>query len=333
MELSHLEKLSGIPGVTGDTSALIRSLAGMAEGYARWEVDPLGSLIVHKKGAARRERPLLLWTPVDEPGLMVTGAEPDGSLKFILSGSLDRRTVPGRRVAVGERRLTGIVGGKAVHHAGKAEREKPVDTGKLRLDIGAADAEEAEALVQKGDTAAFAAHFERMGESRVKGRMLGWRAGAAVLLSLIRSELPFDTVFAFTALHQSGDGGSAALANRVRPSQAVLVCPVPADDTPGGDGNFSLGAGPVLPAAGEREAMDRGLVSRLRQAADALGIPAQLSALAGKSGVSGVQQAAGGVRTAAAGYPVRYLRSPAQVLDMDDLQALRALLEAFLADA
>ena len=123
MELSHLEKLSGIPGVTGDTSALIRSLAGMAEGYARWEVDPLGSLIVHKKGAARRERPLLLWTPVDEPGLMVTGAEPDGSLKFILSGSLDRRTIPGRRVAVGERQLTGIVGGKAVHHAGKAERE------------------------------------------------------------------------------------------------------------------------------------------------------------------------------------------------------------------
>lgn len=332
MELSQLEKLSGIPGVTGDTAALIRSLAGMAEGYARWEVDPLGNLIVYKEGAARRESPLLLWTPVDEPGLRVTGAGPDGSFKFILSGDLDRRTVPGRRVIAGERQLAGVVGGKAVHHAGKAEREKPVATDQLRLDVGAADAEEAEALVRKGDTAAFAARFERLGESRVKGRMLGWRAGAAVLLSLIRAALPYDAVFAFTVLNQAG-GGSAVVANRVRPARAVLVCPVPADDTPGGDGNFSLGAGPVLPAAENRGVMDKGLAAALRQAANACGIPAQLSALTGKSGVSGVQQAAGGVRAAVAGYPARYLRSPAQVLDIDDLQALEALLRAYLAEA
>ena len=115
---------------------------------------------------------------MDEPGLMVTGIEKDGSLKFTRVGETDRRTIPGRRVKVGPDGIPGVIGGKAVHHAAASERDKPAEPDKLRIDIGAANEEEAKALVHLGDTAAFQAEFERLGLHRLKGKALSSGRGA-----------------------------------------------------------------------------------------------------------------------------------------------------------
>ena len=332
MKLSHLEKLSGLSGVSGDESAVAREIIAKIEGYARWELDPLGNLLVYKEGAERRESPLLLFTPMDEPGLMVTGSEEDGSLKFTRVDETDRRTIPGRRVKVGPDGIPGVIGGKAVHHAAASERDKPAEPDKLRIDIGAANEEEAKALVHLGDTAAFQAEFERLGLHRLKGKALSSRAGCAVLISLSREPIPYDTLFAFTVLREAGEGGSSVVSSRLHPGRAVMVAPVPADDIPGGGETFSLGGGPVIPAAEQRGGFDKGMVETLRALAASAEIPAQLAALPGRSGASGIQHSAGGVRTAVAGFPVRYPESPAQVVDETDLQAVEKLLLAYMAE-
>ena len=245
MKLSHLEKLSGLSGVSGDESAVAREIIAKIEGYARWELDPLGNLLVYKEGEARRESPLLLFTPMDEPGLMVTGIEKDGSLKFTRVGETDRRTIPGRRVKVGPDGIPGVVIDIRIVPPA-SERDKPVEPDKLRIDIGASSEEEAKAFVHLGDTAAFQAEFERLGLHRLKGKALSSRAGCAVLISLIREPLPYDTLFAFTVLREAGEGGSSVVASRLHPGRAVMVAPVPADDIPGGGETFSLGGGPVI---------------------------------------------------------------------------------------
>ena len=74
------------------------------------------------------------------------------------------------------------------------------------------------------------------------------------------------------------------------------------------------------------------MVETLRALAASAEIPAQLAALPGRSGASGIQHGAGGVRTAVAGFPVRYPESPAQVVDETDLQAVEKLLLAYMAE-
>ena len=130
MKLSHLDKLSNLSGVSGDESAVAQEIISKIEGYARWELDPLGNLIVYKEGENRREEPLLLFAPMDEKGLMVSGIEKDGSLKFTRIGDTDRRAIPGHRVKVGANGIPGVIGGKAIHHV--HAKDTYLDTANIR---------------------------------------------------------------------------------------------------------------------------------------------------------------------------------------------------------
>lgn len=332
MKLSHLDKLSNLSGVSGDESAVAQEIISKIEGYARWELDPLGNLIVYKEGENRREESLLLFAPMDEKGLMVSGIEKDGSLKFTRIGDTDRRAIPGRRVKVGANGIPGVIGGKAIHHTSSSERDKPVEPDRLRIDIGAETEEAAKALVQVGDMVSFDTGFERLGLHRLKGKALTSRAGCAVLIALIREKLPYDTVFAFTVLREAGEGGSSVVAASVQPGRAVMAAAVPADDLPGGGENVCLGGGAVIPASEPRGVFDKGMVAALREVARSGDIPAQLSSLTAASGAAGIQHAGGGVRTAVVGYPVRYPESPVQVVDENDLDAVEQILRQYIAE-
>ena len=55
------------------------------------QVDPLGNLIVWKKGARAAGNRLMLCAHMDEVGLIVTHVTEEGFLKFDFVGGVDRR--------------------------------------------------------------------------------------------------------------------------------------------------------------------------------------------------------------------------------------------------
>ncbi len=324
MKLSHLDRLSGISGISGDESAVAEAIIRKIDGYARWERDSVGTLFVYKEGKERRHEPMLVMTHMDETGLLISHITDDGYLRFIPVGEIDSRVLPGRQVLVGGNKVPGVISCKAIHQTTREEREKPVPADRLLIDIGAANREEAEKLVKIGDSAVFLSEFERLGGRRVKGKALDARIGCAILISLIRADLRYDTVFAFTTRHHTGSGESFA-AYTVQPARAVVIGGIASDDLPGGKGDCALGKGGVLPLIERRTRYDRTFASKVVALAAEKGIPLQTGCVLTDTGTGLVHHSRGGVPSVFLGLPCRYTGSPAVVADEADMEAVEAL--------
>lgn len=331
MKLSHLDRLSGLSGISGDEQAVAAAIIRRIDGYARWELDPMGTLYVYKEGKERRNEPLLVQTCMDETGMLISHITDEGYLRFLTVGELDSRILPGRQVLVGENRIPGIISCKAIHQTSREEREKPIPSDKLLIDIGASGKEAAEQLVKVGDSAVFLSEFERLGGRRVKGKALDARMGCAILISLIRAELAYDTVFAFTTRHHAG-GGESFAAFHVNPARAIVIGGIASDDLPGGKGDCALGKGGVLPLMERGTRYDRQFASEAVAAAAEAGIPLQTAyALTGTTPAGRVHHSLGGIPTVFLGLPCRYIGSPAVVADEADMEAVEALTMALIA--
>ena len=329
-----LEKLCLLPGVSGDESAVASEILSLIEDYCEAETDPLGSIIARKKGARSSDKVILFDAHMDEVGLMVTAAAEDGSLLFTTVGGIDPRVLLGRQVLVGEDALPGVIGGKPIHLQDADERKTAVPADKLRIDIGCRNREEALSLAKPGDTVAFLPEFARFGNGAFRGKAIDDRFGCAVLVDLIRSELPVDCTFVFSVQEEATGFGAEAAAFSVRPDIAVAVEATSAADIPGVSGAdcaCKLGGGAVLSLLDKGALYPQPLTRRCAAIAEQKGIPFQYkTAVAGRNDASAYQKTAGGAEVLAISAPCRYIHSPQCVIREEDMRAVRELLFALL---
>ena len=138
-------------------------------------------------------------------------------------GAIDRRVLLGKPVLVGPKRVPGVVGLKAFHLVSREEEKSVPKLDEFYIDIGARDRAGAEAQVALGDTAAFDSDAGDFGAGLFQGKALGSRLGCAVLLTLLRDELPMDCTFVFTAQKVVGARGAFGAAFSVTPEVALVV--------------------------------------------------------------------------------------------------------------
>ena len=260
----------------------------------------------------------------------MTGIDEKGFLSFAPVGGVQPEVTGGRMVLVGDDGIPGMVGCKPVHLCDEKERCDPGKLSAMKIDIGAKDKADAEKRVAPGDMVTFTGPVLHYGEGRVAGRALDDRAGCAMLLAMIREELPCDCCFSFTVQEEVGCFGGKTAAYALRPDIAVAVETTTAGDLAGVPEERKvcrLGQGPVV------SFMDRGtiytydLYKKVRALADENGIPNQT-----KEGVFGgnesrsLMTAAGGCEVMAISIPSRYLHSPACVADEKDIENTLELL-------
>ncbi len=97
-----LEKLCSIGGVSGREDKVREFIISEIDGFADWRVDPLGNLIVHKKGKSPAKNKVMFDAHMDEVGMIVTYITDEGMLKFSAVGGVDPRVYLGRSVKVGD---------------------------------------------------------------------------------------------------------------------------------------------------------------------------------------------------------------------------------------
>ena len=330
-----LKKLCTLPGVSSWEDQVRECVLNLAGQYAtELRVDAMGNVIAFKEGAKATGSKLLLTAHMDEVGLMVRAITDEGYLKFDTVGAIDRRVLLGKRVLVGPRKLPAVVGLKAYHLVSRDEEKNVPKLEDFYLDIGAKNKEEAQSLVSLGDVAAFDSQPEELAPNLLKGRALDSRVGCAVLLWLLREQLPMDCTFVFTAQQEVGARGAFGAAFSVQPEIALVLEGAPAADLPGVPEHKKrcvLGRGAVLPFMDRGMVADRRLFETLRSLAEAEDIPWQLRETTDGAGDGGAVQRAGtGVRTAAIAVPVRYAHTPATLADAGDVEAVYRLTRAFL---
>ena len=333
---SLVKELCLLNGVSSGEDEVRDFLIQQARPYAdHLRVDALGNLIVFKRGEKATGSKLMLTAHMDEVGFIVKDVTEEGYLKFAPVGGIDPRVVIGKRVSVGDRRVPGVIGRKP-YHLVSGEEEKTVPKFEdLTIDIGATSREDAEAVAALGDLVAFVSDAVEFGNGMLKAKAIDDRVGCAILLQLLKEELPLDCTFVFSVQEEVGTRGAFGAAFSVSPEIALVLEGTTAADLPGTDAHRRvavLGGGPVLSFMDGGTVYDRGLFELLRDVAEQNQIPWQTkNYTSGGNDASAIQRTREGVRVAAVSAPVRYLHTPSSVGCCQDFDHMYALAKHFLA--
>lgn len=331
-ELKTLCRLSGVSSREDQVRDYIRTQAQPWADEIR--IDALGNLIVTKRGAKSAPGYLMLAAHMDEVGLMVDRIHEDGTLGFQFVGGVNRQVVIGKKIYLGENRVPAVVGMKPIHLTTAKERKEVPKTDKLYLDIGCTSKEDAEALISLGDVGVFSDDIVEFGRGLLKAKAIDDRVGCAVLLDLLRQELPMDVTFVFTVQEEVGTRGAFGAAFSVKPKVALVVEGTTAADLPGLEGGervCSVGKGPVLPYMDGGTIYDRELFLILRRLAEEHQIPWQTKEyLSGGTDGRAIQRSRSGVRVAGLAAAVRYLHAPSSVASVSDYEAMIQLARLFI---
>lgn len=321
--LETIKELSLLDGVSGRENAVREYIINAVSQYAdSIETDPLGNLIVFKKGKNTPKNKVMLDAHTDEVGMMITHINSDGTLDFDCVGGIDKRVMLGKPVTVGENKVGGVIGVKATHMVPAAEKLSMPST--MYIDIGADSKEEAEKVVSLGDYACFNSEFIEFGDGFIKGRALDDRAGCAILIDMIKSDLPYDMYFNFAAGEEVGFGIAQTAFYKVQPDYAIVVETTTAADladVPESKRVCELGKGGVISFMDRRTIYPKELFDKAFELAEKHGIKAQVkSAVAGGNNAGVIHKTAGGIKTITVSLPCRYLHSPSCVLKKEDIE-------------
>ena len=297
-------------------------------------VDGMGNLICLKRGAKPAPNKLMLAAHMDEVGLIVKRITSEGYLKFACLGGIDTRVIIGKPVFVGERRVPGVIGLKAIHLTTDEERKKVPEVESLFIDIGANSKEEAEELTHMGDFAVFSDSITEFGDHMLKAKAIDDRIGCGVMIELLERDLPMDVTFVFTVQEEVGTRGAFGAAFSVSPELALVLEGTTAADSPTTDAHRRVcrpGKGPVVPYMDGGTVYDPAIFSLLGELAEEAHIPWQTKEyLSGGTDASAIQRSRAGVRVGAISAAVRYLHSPSSVASITDFEQIQALALRFI---
>ncbi len=313
-----IRKLTECYGPSGNESAVRALILSELPRGVETRVDPLGSLIVHRKGSGRR---VMLAAHMDEIGIVVTHVDQKGFLRFGSVGGVRALPLLGGRVQF----AGGTVGVIGVEKAEDASRVPAMD--KFYIDVGARSA--ADCPVKVGDVACFQRPCEALG-NRIVAKAMDDRVGCAILIEALRqlARSPHDLFFAFTVQEELGLRGAGPAAFGVEPEIAVAVDVTDTGDTPEcAPMAVSLGAGPAIKIKDGGMLAHVGVKDWLIRAAEAAGIPFQREVLtAGTTDAGAMQASRAGVPAGCVSVPSRYVHLPSEMVDTDDVAGCVRLL-------
>jgi endoglucanase len=330
--LDNLLRAPGPSGYEAQAAAVWREAASFAE----LSSDGIGSSVARVGEAS----PLLAVVGhIDEIGLVIRHIDERGILWFAPIGGWDPQILVGQRVEVQGRggSVPGVVGRKPLHLLDAEARKQVVDMKSLHIDIGAADRDEATALVGVGDPVVIATEPLRLHGERMVSRSMDNRLGAYVALEALRQvseEGSLQASFAAIAAVQEEIGlfGARTSTFAVQPDLAIVVDVTHATDAPGIDekelGSHALGSGPVLYRGAT---LSPKVFELLAATAEAEGIEHTVGATGNSTSTDAdaIQFARSGVPTGLVSIPLRYMHSPVEMVDMADVEATVRLIAAF----
>ena len=325
--LCVLKELCELTGVSGDE--------GRVRDYIRQRVkknvddiieDTYGNLIVRK--GKQKKLKIVLAAHIDEVGLMITGIDKDGLLRFHAIGIMPN-VLLAKRILIGKERTCGVIGHKPIQLTKKDEMRKIPETKNLFIDIGVKSKDAASKIVQIGDYATFDTQFRENGDY-IAGKAFDNRLGCYVLMQLIlESDLPL--YYAFTVQEEVGLRGAQIAAYRVKPDIALAVDTTSSGEWPE-DKDVpqypTIGKGPTITIADRRVICDTEIVKLLRMTAEKEGIPYQIKRpMVGGTDAGTMHLVHEGVRSAVIAVPARYIHSPLAIASKRDIRAAITLIE------
>lgn len=329
-----LSALCPLPGPSGfERPVTLRAAELLRPLVDEVSVDRMGNLVGIRRCGIPGAKRILLDAHLDEIGLIVIGTE-DGFLRFRSIGGVDPRMLPDREVTIlTNPPLFGVVACLPPHvqRAGDADKSVPIPD--LFIDTGLTQ-EEVETLIPAGTPCVFRDGCFPLGRRQMCGKSMDDRSCFVTLLraaQLLKDKTLDVDLYILGSTREEVSYGGAATAVWANTPDCCVAVDVTHGKTPDSpkDRAYELGGGPVV---GVGPNMTRWMTERMIAKARAVDIPVQLEVMAGSSGTNGwdMQITREGVATAVLSLPLKYMHSPVETLDLSDMEAVAALLAAFV---
>jgi endoglucanase len=248
----------------------------------------------------------------------------------------------GQRVIIKTRNgdVVGVIGAKPPHLLPPDERKKVVEIKTMFIDIGASSKEEVEeAGIRQGDPVFPRADFvELAGGKTYMSKAFDDRVGVAMMVNALqefkKKEHPNTIYGVATVQEEIGLRGATTSVRAVDPDVAIVLEIDIAGDIPGITGEQSsvkLGKGPAMSIYDVRMVPNLKLRDLVRDTAETLDIPLQLSFMQGGATDGGaIHLHNTGVPTVVLGVPTRHIHSDSSIIHRDDFDHAVKLLVALI---
>jgi putative aminopeptidase FrvX len=335
LDLDFFRELCLAPGPSGFEEPVQEVVARRARAFAQVETDVLGNVLATTGAGAPH---VLIAAHADQIGAVVSAVDDRGFVSVEKIGLLEPDLLPGKSLVVWTAAgpVEAVVGHRPWYALQQPADSKPPSTiDRHWLDIGARSREDALALIAIGDPVTFAPRFVELSGGRYASPAIDDRAGvyaAFRTLELVAAQAPHAHVTAAATVGEETIFlGARSLAASLHPDIVVAVDVVFASDHPDVGpkdlhGRVELGAGPVL----ERGSfLNKRLYGLALEVAEREGIAVQPHAVAGESLTDADElMVAATAATTLVSIPLRYMHSPAEVVEGADVEASARLLAA-----
>jgi putative aminopeptidase FrvX len=327
MEL--IKKLCDAYGPSGREHTISKLIEREIQDYCHdVQTDRLGNLIAHKppaseKSVQKSSAKIMFCAHMDEIGVIVTHIDKNGFLRFTRVGGVFSDSTLHQRVLF-ESGVIGVIGVET-----KKETPKPPELNNMFIDIGARDKTEAEKMVRVGDIASFYQKFIAINK-RVSAKALDDRIGCYCLIESLKKikNNKDDLYFVFSVQEEVGLRGARTGAYAIAPQYAIAVDVTDTGDTPESPRmDVAIGKGVAIKVKDSSFISNPMINDKLISYAEKMNIPYQFEILeAGTTDAAIIQLIKEGVLSSVLSIPTRYIHSPNEVCDLDDVQCTIRLL-------
>ncbi len=291
------------------------------------KIDSMGNVIARvgekKTGGAR----VLLSAHMDEIGIIVTHIDDNGFLRFTTIGGVRAANCVGGRVKF-------LSGQSGVIYLEKLDNANQVPAfEQLYIDCGFSSGKDCP--IRVGDLAVFDRPFIDLGK-RLVSKAMDDRIGVAVQIEVMRQlkNSPHELYFVFSTQEEVGLRGATTSAYGVDPEIGLSIDVTLTGDTPRSiKMAVGLGKGPAIKVRDGGMLADPRLVQKFIACAEKNKIPYQLEVLeGGTTDAKAIQLTRSGVPAGCVSIPCRYVHSPSEMVDLDDVTNAVRLILSFLSE-
>ncbi|PWH15801.1 MAG: aminopeptidase [Anaerolineae bacterium] len=326
-----LQKLTETFSPSGYEAAIREVIRAEVEPLAdEIRVDALGNLIVRKGPSTGSEqaKKIMVAAHMDEIGLIASHIDENGFIRFTTIGGVYPQMLMGARV----RFYNGIPGILYTEPL-----DAPTDTPsieKMFIDVGAKS--RADCPIKIGEVAAFERPFLDLGD-RLVAKSMDDRIGCLVAIEALRAlkSTPNEVYFVFTTQEEVGTRGAETSAFGLDPDLGFSLDVTGWGDTPGRKHfDIALGKGPAIKIKDGGMLSDPRIIQWMVKTAEANGIPYQREVLlGGTTDARAMQLVRAGVPVGCISIPCRYVHSPSEMVDYNDVQNAVKLTVALLENS
>ncbi|WP_163653402.1 M42 family metallopeptidase [Listeria sp. PSOL-1] len=338
--LSMFKTLTELQGAPGDEFRIRDYVMKMIQPLSDEVIqDGLGGIFGVRYGSESGPR-IQVAGHMDEVGFMVTRISENGMLYFEALGGISPQVIQAQRVQVMTKSgpVIGVISSIPPHLLSAAEKAKPIEIGKLFIDIGADSKEDVLKLgIKPGQFVVPVAEFTHLANpKKIMAKSWDNRYGVGLAIELLKEvqgeKLP-NTLYAGANVQEEvGLRGAGVSAHLIKPDLFFALDASPANDMIGDKTQFGqLGKGFLLRIYDRTMIMHRGMRDFLLDTAETNKINYQYFISPGGGTDAGkVHTSLAGIPSAVIGVPARYIHSSNSILHMDDYVAAKEMITTII---